>query len=123
NATVEMTTANVQQPAGDTLLFALPVDVNVYQDIQNYYVGPTGNEGRVLKFQPEYLVTAQDFTKGDVNVGLCTVSSAGGNTYVTTTPILNGAAVALCQRVSARLAKHKNKKEQTCQEIIDFLGS
>ena len=68
NATVEMTTANVQQPAGDTLLFALPVDVNVYQDIQNYYVGPTGNEGRVLKFQPEYLVTAQDFTKGDVNV-------------------------------------------------------
>ena len=30
NATVEMTTANVQQPAGDTLLFALPVDVNVY---------------------------------------------------------------------------------------------
>ncbi len=73
NATVEMTTANVQQPAGDTLLFALPVDVNVYQDIQNYYVGPTGNEGRVLKFQPEYLVTAQDFTKGDVNVGTATL--------------------------------------------------
>ncbi|MBQ1511165.1 MAG: hypothetical protein IIZ54_09830, partial [Selenomonadaceae bacterium] len=57
------------------------------------------------------------------NRTLFTVSSAGGNTYVTTTPILNGAAVALCQRVSARLAKHKNKKEQTCQEIIDFLGS
>ena len=33
NATVEMTTANVQQPAGDTLLFALPVDVNVYQGL------------------------------------------------------------------------------------------
>ena len=67
NASIEITTANVEQPQGDTLLFQLPVDVNVYQDIQNY---PDANPGiRMLRFQPEYLVTAQDFTKGDITKG------------------------------------------------------
>lgn len=67
NAEVNITAVNVPQPVNDTLLFALPVDVNVYQDIQNY---PDDKpEQRMLKFQPEYLVTAADFTKGDVNKG------------------------------------------------------
>ena len=67
NAEVNVTAVNVPQPANDTLLFALPVDVNVYQDIQNY---PDDKpEQRMLKFQPEYLVTASDFTKGDVTKG------------------------------------------------------
>lgn len=57
------------------------------------------------------------------NRTLFTVSSAGGKAYVTTTPILNQAAVALCCRVSARLAKRTKKKEQTCQDIIGFLLS
>ena len=71
NASVEFTTVNVDQPANDTLLFQLPVDVNVYQDIQNY---PDAQpESRMMKFQPEYLVTAQDFTKGDTNVGTATL--------------------------------------------------
>ena len=34
NASIEISTVNVAQPANDTLLFALPVDVNTYQDIQ-----------------------------------------------------------------------------------------
>ena len=71
NASVEFTTVNVDQPASDTLLFQLPVDVNVYQDIQNY---PEANPGaRMMKFQPEYLVTALDFTKGDPNLGTPTL--------------------------------------------------
>lgn len=71
NAEVVITSVNVDQPANDTLLFALPVDVNVYQDIQNY---PDANPGqRMMKFQPEYLVTATDFTKGDTNVGTATL--------------------------------------------------
>ena len=71
NADVVITSVNVDQPANDTLLFALPVDVNVYQDIQNY---PDANPGqRMMKFQPEYLVTATDFTKGDTNVGTATL--------------------------------------------------
>ena len=71
NASIEVSAVNVDQPANDTLLFALPVDVNVYQDIQNY---PDANPGaRMMKFQPEYLVTAQDFTMGDTNVGTPTL--------------------------------------------------
>ena len=71
NAGIEVTAVNVNQPANDTLLFALPVDVNVYQDIQNY---PDANPGqRMMKFQPEYLVTAKDFTMGDTNVGTATL--------------------------------------------------
>lgn len=71
NASITIVTNNVAQPQGDTLLFALPVDVNVYQDIQNY---PEDNPGsRMMKFQPEYLVTALDFTKGDTNKGTATL--------------------------------------------------
>ena len=67
SAEVSITTVNVPQPANDTLLFALPVDVNVYQDIQNY---PDDKpEQRMMKFQPEYLVTAADFAKGDITKG------------------------------------------------------
>ncbi len=67
NAAVSVTYANTPQPANDTLMFALPVDVNVYQDIQNY---PDADpDSRMMKFQPEYLVTAKDFTKGDITKG------------------------------------------------------
>ena len=58
---------NIDQPANDTLMFALPVDVNVYQDIQNYPDDDPGS--RMMKFQPEYLVTGKDFTKGDITKG------------------------------------------------------
>ena len=71
NATITITSANIEQPMGDTLLFALPVDVNVYQNIQNY---PDADPSqRMLKFQPEYLVTALDFTKGDTSKGTATL--------------------------------------------------
>ncbi len=71
NAGIEISSVNVNQPANDTLLFALPVDVNVYQDIQNY---PDDNPNmRMMKFQPEYLVTAQDFSMGDTNKGTATL--------------------------------------------------
>ena len=73
NAAIEVTATAVDQPANDTLLFALPVDLNVYQDIQNFYVYPDGRELRFMKFQPEYIVTAQDFTKGDVTKGTPTL--------------------------------------------------
>ena len=72
-ATTTISTTSIPQPVGDTLIFALPVDVNVYQDIQNYYNMPDGSQPRVMKFQPEYIVTAQDFTKGDTNVGTSTL--------------------------------------------------
>lgn len=71
SASVTLTATNVAQPAGDTLLFALPVDVNVYQDIQNYPDDDPGS--RMMKFQPEYLVTARDFTRGDVTRGTATL--------------------------------------------------
>ncbi|MBO4804010.1 MAG: hypothetical protein J5503_05625 [Muribaculaceae bacterium] len=73
NAGIEMTAVSVEQPANDTLLFALPVDLNVYQDIQNYIVSDNGAVSRFMKFQPEYLVTAQDFTKGDTEKGTATL--------------------------------------------------
>lgn len=71
NANIQITAYNVEQPANDTLMFALPVDVNHYQDIQNY-PEQTPNV-RMMKFQPEYVVTATDFTKGDVNKGTATL--------------------------------------------------
>jgi hypothetical protein len=71
NAGIEINFTNVNQPANDTLLFALPVDVNVYQDIQNY---PDANPNmRMMKFQPEYLVTATDFSNGDTSKGTATL--------------------------------------------------
>ena len=71
NANVQITAYNIEQPANDTLMFALPVNLDCYQDIQNY---PENNPGaRMMLFQPEYLVTATDFTKGDVNKGTATL--------------------------------------------------
>lgn len=71
SANVQIASLNVEQPANDTLMFALPVDVNHYQDIQNY---PDANPGaRMMRFQPEYLVTATDFSKGDINKGTATL--------------------------------------------------
>jgi hypothetical protein len=71
HAAITVTTANIPQPANDTLLFALPVDVEHYQDIQNY---PDADpDSRMMKFQPEYLVTARDFTRGDTNKGTATL--------------------------------------------------
>ncbi len=35
NAEIEVNAVNINPTAGDTLMFALPVEVNVYQDIQN----------------------------------------------------------------------------------------
>jgi hypothetical protein len=71
NAGISISSMNVNQPANDTLLFALPVDVNVYQDIQNYPDAKPDN--RMMKFQPEYLVTALDFSMGDTSKGTATL--------------------------------------------------
>ncbi len=73
HAAIEVTTTNIEQPQGDTLLFALPVNLDCYQDIQNYYQAANGNLLRFMKFQPEYIVTAQDFTKGDTDKGTATL--------------------------------------------------
>ena len=71
NATTDITVVNVPQPQGDTLLFALPIDVDHYQHIQNY---PDFNPGmRMMKFQPEYVVTSTDFSHGDTNLGTATL--------------------------------------------------
>lgn len=69
NAAVEVIATNVAQPANDTLLFAMPVNPEISQEIWTSYQPENGAEMRFLKFQPEYLVTAQDFTKGDVTKG------------------------------------------------------
>jgi hypothetical protein len=71
DAGVSVTSMNVNQPANDTLLFAMPVDVNVYQDIQNYPDARPDN--RMMKFQPEYLVTSADFSCGDTSKGTATL--------------------------------------------------
>ena len=71
NAEIVVIPTNIEQPANDTLLFALPVNVASYQDIQNY---PDANPNAIVgKFQPEYIVTAQDFTRGDTNKGTATL--------------------------------------------------
>jgi hypothetical protein len=69
NATIKVIATNVVQPANDTLLFALPVNPECSQEIWTSYQPESGSEMRFLKFQPEYLVTAQDFTRGDVTKG------------------------------------------------------
>lgn len=73
NAAVEVIATNVAQPANDTLLFAMPVNPEISQEIWTSYQPETGGEMRFMKFQPEYLVTAQDFTKGDVTKGTATL--------------------------------------------------
>jgi hypothetical protein len=73
NATIHTTVINIDQPANDTLLFALPVTIGVDQEIWTAYQYENGTWMRMMKFQPEYLVTAEDFTHGDVTVGTPTL--------------------------------------------------
>lgn len=74
NAEIIVTSNNVEQPANDTLLFALPVDTAHHQEIWTTYVNPNnGKSYRPTKFQPEYLVTARDFTCGDTEKGTATL--------------------------------------------------
>ena len=71
NAYTSITTANVPQPEGDTLMYALPVEIDIYQHIQNY---PDFNpDMRMMKFQPEYVVTSADFSNGDITKGTPTL--------------------------------------------------
>ena len=71
NASIDITINNIPQPANDTLLFQLPVTPGVAQEIWNY---PDGNPQTICpKFQPEYIVTALDFTKGDTEKGTATL--------------------------------------------------
>ena len=71
NANTEITVLNVPQPVNDTLLFALPVSVDHYQHIQNFADAEPGR--RMMKFQPEYVVTSTDFQHGDINKGTPTL--------------------------------------------------
>lgn len=74
NAAIEVYVNNVEQPANDTLMFALPVNPECTQEIWTTYVHPeTGRAYRPTKFQPEYLVTAQDFSNGDTEKGTATL--------------------------------------------------
>ena len=74
NAQIQVTAVNVDQPAADTLLFALPVNPECSQEIWTTYEVPTtGKHYRPTMYQPEYLVTAQDFTKGDTDKGTATL--------------------------------------------------
>ncbi|MBR5725210.1 MAG: hypothetical protein IKX56_00585 [Muribaculaceae bacterium] len=73
-AGIEITSVNVDQPANDTLLFALPVTPGCSQEIWTTYTNPeTGQAYRPTMYQPEYLVTAQDFTCGDTEKGTATL--------------------------------------------------
>ena len=74
NASVDVTAVNVPQPVADTLLFQLPVTPGLSQEIWTTYDDPmSGNHLRPTKYQPEYLVTALDFTKGDTDKGTATL--------------------------------------------------
>ena len=73
-----VTATNTPQPANDTLLFALPVNPEISQEIWTAYdyVNPaTGQTTPMIngKFQPEYLVTAEDFSHGDTEKGTATL--------------------------------------------------
>ena len=71
NAYTQISAVNVPQPEGDTLVFALPVTIDTYQHIQNY---PDFDPNmRMMKFQPEYVVTSTDFSKGDITKGTPTL--------------------------------------------------
>ena len=74
DAKIIVNATNMEQPANDTLLFALPVDTAHHQEIWTTYTHPeTGQAYRPTMYQPEYLVTAQDFTRGDTNKGTATL--------------------------------------------------
>ena len=70
-ANTNITVVNVNQPVNDTLTFALPIDVEHYQHIQNY--PDFDPNSRLMKFQPEYVVTSTDFSHGDTNKGTATL--------------------------------------------------
>ena len=73
-ADIIVTATNMEQPANDTLLFALPVNPEISQEIWTTYTHPeTGQSYRPIKYQPEYLVTARDFTRGDTEQGTATL--------------------------------------------------
>lgn len=70
NAEITVTSELTSQFPNDTMLFAMPVNPEVSQEIWTTYTHPvSGQSFRPTKYQPEYLVTAQDFTRGDTNVG------------------------------------------------------
>jgi hypothetical protein len=74
NAAIHVNAVNIEQPANDTALFALPVNPECSQEIWTTYTNPeTGKSYRPIKYQPEYLVTAQDFTRGDTEKGTATL--------------------------------------------------
>ena len=74
NAAILVTATNEEQPANDTLLFALPINPEISQEIWTTYTHPeTGRAYRPIKYQPEYLVTARDFTRGDTEQGTATL--------------------------------------------------
>ena len=73
NAAIDVSSTNVAQPANDTLLFALPISPDCSQEIWTSYTYTDGSEARFMKFQPEYLVSAEDFTHGDTNLGTATL--------------------------------------------------
>ena len=73
NATITISTTNIDQPEADTLLFALPVTIGCSQEIWTAYQHENGSWMRMMKYQPEYLVTAEDFSHGDVTKGTATL--------------------------------------------------
>ncbi len=74
NAAIHLTVGQIEQPANDTALFALPIDPECSQEIWTTYVNPTtGDAYRPTKYQPEYLVTQRDFTCGDTSKGTATL--------------------------------------------------
>ena len=73
NASIDVSAVNIEQPVADTLLFALPVNPECSQDIWTTFIDASGKRYAPTKYQPEYLVTAQDFTHGDTNKGTATL--------------------------------------------------
>ena len=78
NAELTINVINIDQPANDTALFALPVNPDLSQEIWTSYSLTNPMTGVVQdyicgKFQAEYLVTALDFTMGDTNKGTATL--------------------------------------------------
>ena len=74
NAAIIVTATNVEQPANDTLMFALPETPGCSQEIWTTFTHPqTGLSYRPTMYQPEYLVTALDFTCGDTEKGTATL--------------------------------------------------
>ena len=78
HALITVNCDSVPQPVNDTAMFALPVNPEISQEIWTAvdYVNPVTGKVTTMqvgKFQPEYLVTAEDFTHGDVTLGTPTL--------------------------------------------------